>query len=178
MVPNKSIEEYYIPQRSEALDRKFFARPAEEVAKELLGRVLVREREGKAQLYARLTEVAPWEDDRDMAKETLYAPGSLIVITRHAKKVLGVATLETGFPSCVTFISGDIYDKVGLRERVHGPGNLTKALEIGTDEKELDGVPIDFSPLWFGGEAVSQDMIKHRKPSKLPNGCKGYFYYK
>ena len=165
--------EIIIPKLSTKVNRKFFARGAEEVARDLLGRTLVRE--SKTLLYARLTEVAPWEESDLMAKETLYAPGTFLVLTRYAKKVLGVATEETGVPSCVTLISAAIRDRRGFREYVEGPGNLARALEV---EKELDGVPIDFSPMWIGGESVDENRIHYKKPLKLPAGCKGYFYFK
>ena len=167
--------EIIIPKLATKVDRKFFARGAEEVAKDLLGRTLVRERGNQARFYARLTEVAPWDGSDTMVKETLYAPGTFLVLTRYAKEVFGVATEETGVPSCVTFISAAIGDRQGFREYAEGPGNLAEVLEI---EKELDGVPIDFSPIWIGGESVNEDKIHQRKPSKLPAGCKGYFYFK
>jgi len=167
--------EMIIPRLTTKIDRKFFAREAEEVARDLLGRTLVRERGNKSSLYARLTEVAPWDESNSMVKETLYAPGTFLVLTRYAKKVFGVATEEIGVPSCVTFISAAIGDRRGFREYAKGPGNLSKVLEV---EKELDGVPIDFSPMWIGGESVSNDRIHQRKPSRLPAGCMGYFYFK
>ena len=165
--------EIIIPKPSTKVDRKFFAREAEVVARDLLGRTLVID--GKTSFYARLTEVSPWDGSDSMAKETLYAPSTFLVLTRYAKKVLGVATEETGIPSCVTFISAAIGDRRGFREYAEGPGNLAKVLDI---EKELDGVPIDFSPIWIGGEPVYNDRIHRRKSTKLPSGCKGYFYFK
>ena len=167
--------EIIVPNLATKVDRKFFARGAEEVARDLLGRTLVREQGNQARFYARLTEVAPWDGRDTMAKETLYAPGTFLVLTRYAKKVFGVATEKTGVPSCVTFISAAIGNRGGFREYVEGPGNLAKVLEI---EKELDGVPIDFSPMWIGGVPVDDNRIHQRKPLKLPAGCKGYFYFK
>jgi len=165
-----------IPKPSTRLDRDFFARDARTVAKDLLGRILVRDRPNRATLYSSLFKIAAWEGNKkQMAKETLYAPGTLLVLPRYAIKVLGVATSDIGVASCVTFLAADVYDRSGLREHIEGPGRLSEELEVS---KEYDGVPIDFSPFWIGGEAADLDRITVTKPPKLsPKGCKGHYMY-
>jgi 3-methyladenine DNA glycosylase Mpg len=169
----------YIPQKSEALNEEFFARHAEEVAKDLLGRTLVRERPNKATLYAVINEVSAWEGDKEksMTKGALYAPGTLLVSTKFGNHMLDISTYKIGELSCITLIAASIGDERGVRESAQGPGKLTKALEIEKDS--FNGLPLRLSQyLWFGGPAASPDRIAQRSISKAPKNCRGYFYLK
>ena len=171
------ISEVYI-RRTEALQEDFFARHADVVAKDLLGKTLVRERQNAATLYAIISEVASFEGSQEdsMTEGALYAPGTLVVSTKHGKKMLDIATYQICKPSCVTLISAVIGDQRGVREVVEGPGNLTKVLEI--DKDSFHGLPIRLSPIWIGGQAVEEDRIVKRNKSNVPRNCKGYFYFK
>lgn len=165
----------YIPRRSEALDEAFFARPSESVARDLLGRTLVRERNG-ATLYAKIQELAVWDGDKNhMRKETLSAPGTLIVFTSYAQKVFGISTDDIGKPSCVILRAATVGDKKGIGEYVEGTGMISEALDI---DKDYNGLPLRHSPLWIGGQSVDENEILIRIKSKLPKNCKGYFYIK
>ena len=165
-----------IPGKSERLPLEFFARKAEAVARDLLGRVLVVERPRKCPLYARIHEASAYEGEEDSSsKGILYAPGIVGISTKFGKRLLDISTNRQNIPSCVTLIGGDIHDGAGQREFAQGPGNLTKALEIGP---EYDGLEITTPPLWIGGNSINPDIIKQRKLSNVPANCKGYFYFR
>ncbi len=165
----------YISSEKSKLDRSFFARPAEDVAKDLLGRIIVRERPSRATLYGRIQNVAAWEGKKGMVKDSLGAPGALMVFTSFGKRMFGIATNDIGLYSCVTFLGAPVGDKAGLREYADGPSKLAVALEIDT---KLNGVPIDFGPVWIGGEAVDSKIIRKSNPSTMPENCRGTFYFR
>jgi|TARA_Y100000310_G_scaffold159352_1_gene158917 DNA-3-methyladenine glycosylase len=166
-----------LPEYSTRIDTKFFARNSKTVAKDLLGRTLVREIPNTTTLYARIQEVAAYEGSQEdsMSKRVLSAPGTLIVSTKYGKRLLDIATSKIGKPSCITLIAATISDKRGKSELVHGPGNLTKILEI---DKNYNGLPIELSPLWISGESIKEEKILKRNLSNLPKNCKGYFYFR
>ena len=164
-----------LPEKSERLPSEFFARKARDVARDLLGRVLVVKRPRKCTLYARIHEASAYEGEEDSSSEgILYAPGIAGISTKFGKRLLDISTGRQNIPSCVTLISGDIYDGARQREFTQGPGNLTKALEIGP---EYNGLEITTPSLWIGGNSINPDMIKQRKLSNVPANCKGYFYF-
>lgn len=170
--------EYYIPNKKEKLSRTFFARPAERVAKDLLGRFLVVHRPDENPVYTCLYEVAAFEggSEESMTKGSLCAPGTFSISTKHGKRLIDIATLEICRPSCVTLIAGMVGDGKSKPQFFQGPGNLAKRLSIGPD---YAGVPVDFSErLWLGGEALDLGEIKKRNLKNAPLNCKGYFYLK
>jgi len=167
----------YIPKPSERLSERFFARDAITVAKDLLGRTLVRERPRGATLYARICEVAAYEGNTEesMTEGALYAPGTLCISTKYGKRLLDIATDKKGKQSCVTLIAALVGDKRGVRELVQGPGKLTASLEI---DKDLDGMLLKDSPLWIGGNTIEEQRILERMLSDVPFNCKGYYYFR
>ncbi len=172
-----------IPKKKTQIHRDFFNRDALNVAYDLLGRVMVQERKNKPSLYVQLTEVAAYDgivgNDLAVAQKKnsnlFYAPGIIGISTSYGKHLIDIGTKRLCEPSCITLIAGNLFDKRGLRERLQGPGNLSKALEI---DSEYDSSPIDFSQLWIGGEPVNKENIKQRKKSNAPKNCKGYFYFR
>ena len=115
--------EIYIPIRTEALEENFFARHADIVATDLLGRTLVREKPYAATLYAVINEIAAFEGSQEdsMTEGAVYAPGTFSVSTKHGKRMLDISTYEVCKPSCITLISALIGDQRGVREFVEGP---------------------------------------------------------
>ena len=176
-------EESIIPRKSSQIHRDFFERDAVTVAKDLLGRVMVQERGSKPSLYVQLTEIAAYDGivgkDLEAAQKKnpnlFYAPGVIGISTVYGKHLIDVGTQGLCKPSCVTLVAGNLFDKRGLREKLQGPGNLSKALEIDSD---YDSSPINFGQLWVGGDAVDADRIKQRNKSNVPTNCKGYFYFR
>jgi len=165
-----------IPKSSSRIHMDFFRRHAQEVAQDLLGRVLVRERVDKPTLYVQLQEVAAYEGHtKSMTKGALESVGTMGVSTKFGKYLIDISTLDICKYSCVTLIGGNLFDARGLRQVVNGPGKLSKALEI---DKTYDGVPLNFAKIWIGGESVDAERILKRNKSGLPENCKGYFYFR
>lgn len=165
--------ELKIPKQSTRIYLDFFKRHAEEVAKDLLGRVLVREI-GKNTIYFRLEEIAAYEGEvKTMSKGALEQPGTIGVSTKYGRNLIDISTLAICQSSCITLIAGTIFDKEN-EKYVRGAGNLSKKLGI---DKTYDGVPLNFAKIWIGGNAVEPKEILKRNLSGLPINCKGYFYF-
>ena len=165
-----------IPQRKTQLDLDFFEIHAIDVARDILGRTLVRERTNKPTLYLRIEEVAAYEGQlKSTSKGILESPGTLGISQKYGKNLIDISTLAICEPSCITLIGGTLYDRRGIREHIHGPGNLSRALEI---DKTYDGVPLTFAKMWIGGEKTEKHQIKKRNLSNTTENCQGYFYFR
>jgi DNA-3-methyladenine glycosylase len=148
------------------LPRAFYARPATEVAPELLGHVLVRRLSDGTRLAARLVEVEAYEPDdpgshafRGMTarNEVMFGPpGHLYVYFTYGMHFcMNAVTRRAGEGSAVLLRAGEPLDGVDRmrayrgRERdlelCSGPGRFTQALAIARPENGLD--------LIGGGEA-------------------------
>ncbi|MBX4196178.1 DNA-3-methyladenine glycosylase [Candidatus Pacearchaeota archaeon] len=171
------MESFQIPHKSTKITRDFFARHADEVAQDLLGRVLVFERSSRrCPVYARIYEVAAYEGKADsMSEGAQYPPGLMSVSNKFGKNLLDIATLGVCKPSCITLVAAHIKDSRGRSEFYQGPGNVGEALDI---TKEYDSFPIDMFPLWIGGKPVDRSAVKKRDLTRdIPN-YKGNFYFK
>ncbi len=144
------------------LRKNFFNRPAPEVARDLLGKYLVREIGGKQTAYM-IVETEAYDSTDDLAShasksrternEVMFGePGifyAYLVYGMHT--MLNVVTGKKDHPGAVLIR--------GL-QNISGPGTLTKALGIGREVNKLPAFPK--SGLWFedGGEIVAQKNIK------------------
>lgn len=164
------------------LPLSFYRRPAEEVARDLLGRYLVRELEGE-RLVLRLVETeaylgAPdrashaWGGRRTPRNESLYLPGghAYVYFIYGMHFCLNAVTGEADIGSAVLLRAGEpLEGEERMRENrgwtraprpgdlAGGPGKLCRALAVGRD---LDGVRLDRPPLWIArGEPVSSAEI-------------------
>jgi DNA-3-methyladenine glycosylase len=168
--------------RFRPLPPSFYRRPAEIVARDLLGRYLVREWKVE-RLVLRLVEVeaylgAPdrashaWDGRRTPRNASLYLPGGhayvyfiygmhfcLNAVTGNAD-VGSAVLLRAGAP-----VEGEerMTENRGWLKQVRpgdlagGPGKLCQALGVGRD---LDGVLLDRSPLYITkGEPVKEEQI-------------------
>ena len=170
------MSELKIPKQQTRVYLDFFKRHADEVAKDLLGRVMIREIHGKPTIYIRLEEIAAYEGEvKSMTKGALEQPGTIGVSTKYGKNLIDISTLAICEPSCVTLIAGTIFERKGDKKYINGPGNLAKALEI---DKTYDGVPLNFAKIWIGGNPIDKEQILKRNKSGLPENCKGYFYFR
>jgi DNA-3-methyladenine glycosylase len=146
------------------LPRSFYARPATEVAPDLLGHVLVRALPDGRRLAARLLEVEAYEPDdpgshafRGMTarNEVMFGPpGHLYVYFTYGMHFcMNAVTRRAGEGSAVLLRAGE--PLAGLDEmRAHrgrerdvelcsGPGRFTQALAIARPENGLDLVAGD-----------------------------------
>ena len=114
------------------LEQEFFARPAVIVARELLGKSLVR-RIGKREIAAVIREVEAYIGPHDLAchgrfgctprTAVMYGPAGhwYVYLCYGIHWMLNVVTGEEGYPAAVLFrAAGDFI----------GPGRLTKGLRI------------------------------------------------
>jgi DNA-3-methyladenine glycosylase len=166
--------------RFRPLPLAFYRRPAEEVARGLLGRYLVRELEGE-RLVLRLVETeaylgAPdrashaWGGRRTPRNESLYLPGghAYVYFIYGMHFCLNAVTGEADIGSAVLLRAGEpVEGEARMRENrgwtraprpgdlAGGPGKLCRALAVGRD---LDGVRLDRPPLWIAhGEPMVAD---------------------
>lgn len=141
---------------SRRLKRNFFARKPEVVAKELLGKILVR-KVGKRVLSGRIVEVEAYLNGDEAAhsftgiskrNQSLYKGGGhLYVHTQRHHTLMDIVTDKEGIPGSVLIralepIEGlDLMRQKRGRENPHelmnGPGKICEALDISL---ALDGI--------------------------------------
>jgi DNA-3-methyladenine glycosylase len=157
--------------RFRPLPPSFYRRPAEVVARGLLGRYLVRELEGE-RLVLRLVETeaylgAPdrashaWGGRRTPRTESLYLPGghAYVYFIYGMHFCLNAVTGEADVGSAVLLRAGEpVEGEERMRKNrgwtrvprpgdlAGGPGKLCQALAVG---RNLDGVRLDRPPLWI-----------------------------
>jgi len=160
----------------------FYRRPAEEVAPDLLGRLLVR-RIGRQRLVLRLVEVeaylgAPdraahaWNNRRTARNESLYLPGghAYVYFIYGMHWCLNVVCGEKDEGGAVLLRAGEplrgetaMRARRGLADRVRpgdvagGPGKLAQALGV---DRALDGARLDGREVWIApGEPLPRARI-------------------
>lgn len=118
------------------MNKYFFSRNADIVAKELLGKILVRNINGKEKI-ARIVETEAYFDNKDPAsracqngdlKETMeMKAGTVLVYGVHNNWMLNFVTGKDGEAQAVLIRA---IEPVNFNEKCKGPGLLTKALKI------------------------------------------------
>lgn len=168
--------------RFRPLPRSFYRRPAETVARDLLGRYLVRELDGE-RLVLRLVETEAYLGEPDRAShawggrrtprnESLYLPGghAYVYLIYGMHYCLNAVTGEADSGGAVLLRAGEpVEGEERMRENrgwarvprpgdlAGGPGKICRALAIG---RELDGVLLDQPPLYITrGEPVASEEI-------------------
>lgn len=168
--------------RFRSLPLAFYRRSAEAVARDLLGRYLVREAGGE-RLILRLVETeaylgAPdrashaWDGRRTARNESLYLPGghAYVYFIYGMHFCLNAVTGEAGIGSAVLLRAGEpVLGAERMAENrgwarvprpgdlAGGPGKLCQALAVGRD---LDGVLLNQPPLRItAGEPATPEEI-------------------
>ena len=121
------------------LKQDFFSRDAEIVARELLGKILVRHENGKEK-KARIVETEAYYGAEDPAsrackngdlKNTMEMDaGTILVYGVHNNWLINFVTGEKGKAEAVLLRA---LEPLNFDERCNGPGLLTKALNINKD---------------------------------------------
>ena len=150
-----------ITNSKRVLPQVFFNRPAPVVAKELLGKFLVR-RIGHREIAAMITETEAYEGPRDKASHAsrgmtarnavMFGPPGVwyVYFTYGMHWMLNVVTGKKGYPAAVLLRGID---------GANGPARLTKLLGINRD---LNGKPaVKASGLWIedGGVVIPKKHI-------------------
>lgn len=144
------------------LTARFFNRPTQKVARDLLGKYLVR-KNGRRVTSGMITEVEVYDGFDDKASHAhsgitprcrimFGPPGNWYVyLTYGMHWMLNIVTAKKGYPAAVLIRSV---------ENVRGPGRLTRAFRVG---KGLNGMPLcKSSGLWIEdrGTKITKGRIK------------------
>src|SRR3989344_632399 len=118
------------------MDKEFFCRSADIVAKELLGKILIR-RIGNKELNGRIVETEAYFDEKDPAsrackngdlKETMkMKAGTILVYGVHNNWLVNFVTGNYGEASAVLIRA---IEPLNFNGKTKGPGLLTKAFFI------------------------------------------------
>lgn len=134
----------------------FYARGADEVARELLGAILLRpaSADGLPNSWGRIVETEAYLGEHDMASharfgrtkrtEVMYgSPGrSYVYLIYGMYHMLNVVAAPEGDPQAVLIRA--ITPISGIDARADGPGKLTRALAI---DMSFNGLPLSQAPL-------------------------------
>ena len=148
--------------------RRFFRRSAEEVAKDLLGRYLVRETKDLS-LVGRIIQTGAYEEGTETPSREgmLYTPGTIFVMPFRGSHFLNIATDRSREPSCV------LVRRVVLSKGVvYGPGKVGDFFEI----EDLDGLLFE-DEFQLLGDPVDPRKIK-RQTRGISDNCLGYYSLK
>jgi DNA-3-methyladenine glycosylase len=147
------------------LPRSFFRQPATELAKELIGKILVRHVHGQT-LRARVVETEAYLGPQDLAShaargrtrrtEVLFgAPGHAYVYLIYGMyEMLNVVAGTAGEAQAVLIRSAQPLD--GWTADLSGPGRLTRASQITRSE---NGVDLTGAQLYFLDDAHYQPRV-------------------
>lgn len=145
------------------LDRSAFNRPTLRVARDLLGKFIARNDEGR-RIGAMITEVEAYRGPRDRAShayggrrtprvEPLYRDGgtAYVYLVYGIHWLLNFSTVGPGTPEGV-LIRGVLANPPGERSVIAGPGKVTRHLRI---DKGLDGADVTQSDeMWLEDRGV------------------------
>ena len=145
--------------------RRFFARKAEEVAKDLLGRLLLRNTE-KGSTSARILEVGAYEEGNETESRAgmQYGPARLFLMPYRGTFLLNIATDKEMYPSCVEIRQVATHEKT-----VKGSGAVANFFGITQD---LDGLLLG-DEIQILGEPVDKSQIKKTRGSA--DNCLGFY---
>ena len=137
------------------LEPDYFTRNIEFIVYDLIGRTLCAAQPDDAVLKGVITQVAGYKQPTDsMSKGAAYAAGHLSISQKFGSCMIDIATGREGEYACVT-IRGIEMDFAGTKERIDGPGKVTRALNItAADRERLDGLPIHNPYLWIQGRTL------------------------
>jgi DNA-3-methyladenine glycosylase len=118
------------------LDRDFFSRNAGQVAKDLLGKILVR-KIGNKELKAKIIETEAYFDENDpgsrarqngdLRETMLMSPGTILVYGVHNNWLMNFVTNKNGKAEAVLIRA---LEPLNFNSNCSGPGLLTKTLFI------------------------------------------------
>lgn len=142
-----------------SLKREFFARDTQLVARELLGKLLVRKWRGQ-EIVGRITEVESYVGQDDLAchaskgrtprTDVMFGPAghAYVYLVYGMHELFNLVTAEEGFPAAVLVralepVSGiELMQKArgieNLKQLTTGPGRLTQAMRITRKLNRLD----------------------------------------
>ena len=153
------------------LTEEFFARPSMDVARDLVGRHLVRH-VGDRRYVAMITETGAYEGGT--RRKLQCAPGDIYVaIFRGGYETLCIGTDAEGKASVATIRKA--YPIEGTDANLLGSGRLARALHI--NKGELEDTSINGPTLYIEGDAIDLSRILTVSPTmeKMAENCLGYY---
>ncbi len=152
------------------LTRAFYERDTVEVARDLLGKIIVRAVDGETMLRARIVETEAYHGPNDLASHAsrgrtprtavMFGPPghAYVYLIYGVWYCLNVVTMSEGFPAAV-LIRGAAIDEAADPREAAGPGKLCRALAI---DRRLDGADVVKSDaLWLeDGDAPKAKIAK------------------
>ncbi len=149
--------------------QKFFGRKSSQVAKDLLGRIILRDTE-KGSIAAKIIQTGAYEggDPKPSREGMKYAPGKIFLMPYRSTYLLNITTDKEGVPSCVEIREVEFNNKT-----LKGSGKIATALKISSNlEGKLLGKEVQ----------IIGEPINNSKISKLIDGCSdnclGYYTYR
>jgi len=148
------------------MNQEFFNRSADKVAKELLGKIIVR-KINENELKARIVETEAYFDENDPASRAcqngdlrltmMMRAGTILVYGVHNNWLVNIVTDGEGKASAVLIRAVEPLNFIG---KCNGPGLLTKALLI--DKTFHKKNIIDNNEIWIEDNGNLQDYILKR----------------
>lgn len=147
------------------LQPAFYRRDAQEVARDLLGKLLVRH--GAVPRVGRIVETEAYLGEHDLASharfgrtgrtEVMYGtPGrSYVYLIYGIYNMLNVVCAEEGDPQAVLVRA--LEPVSGISVAVDGPGKLTRALEI---DRSFNALPLNQPPLSIHHGSIHQGSLE------------------
>lgn len=145
---------------------KFFNRNSEEVAQDLLGRIILRVSDRGAS-GAQISATGAYNGVNSITprKGMNYTPGTIFLMPWRGSYLFNITTENEGSPSCVEVREISFHDR-----RIIGSGKITNELQLN-----LDGVVLG-NEVKIIGEAAGYNRI--RKTKGVADNCLGYFKIK
>ncbi len=149
------------------ISKDFFNRDTKKVARELLGKFLVR-RIGKKEISGMITEVEVYDGLRDKAShasrgktarnEIMFGEAGYFYVyfTYGMHFMLNIVTREHGYPAAILIRGTD---------EVSGPGRLTK--QFGIDKKLNGKLASRSSGLWFEDRGIKISPKKIKRTPRI-----------
>lgn len=167
----------------QTLQQGFYLRPTLQVARDLLGRTLVRTLDGR-RLSGRICEVEAYVGEEDLASHaargpslrnrSMYGPGGLayVYLIYGMHYCLNVVTEDAGFPAALLIRAIEPLEGLAAmqanrgdrptRALVNGPAKLCQALAI---DRRLDGHDLTAGvDLWLETGEPAPDSAVHTTP--------------
>lgn len=183
-----------LPRLNQPLPRSFYARPAPQVARDLLGKSLVRVTEQGDLLGGKIVETEAYLATDDPASHSFRGPtrrnqsmfgppGTLYVYTIHAKYCMNISTEAVGVGSAVLIRAVEPLWGIGPmsvargqsdpRKLTSGPAMLCQALGVTTADDGLDLVTLPWLRVLQGVAVEPSDVqsgprIGIRQGQELP----------
>lgn len=156
------------------LSQRFFKRPTEIVAKNLLGKFLIRKIGGK-EIAVKITELEIYDGFNDLAShashgktkrnEIMFEDGGYfyVYLVYGMHWMINIVTSEKGYPSAILLRCGEVSPKLQttdykLSADLNGPGKLSKFLKV---DKSFNGkMAAPENELWFEDRGVKIENFR------------------